>query len=260
MSCNPMQQTPGLDIIVGMSDIPTPQDATRLLVQLRRQQDISHRRIEGQGLSPEMAMFRLWQSQRLANTHADLLRSERYAPACRFFLDDIYAPKDFTQRNHDIVRIHDFMMRFLPASLLRVLTQAIEINALTEELDALLLEVMVDQLGVHDSITPQQYAEGYRICDNYASRAYQIQLLVQVGHGLDRLTRLPVIGWTLRLARGPAHRGGWYELQGFLERGYSAFRHMGGAGDFLHLVEHREMRILDQIFAGAADPFVVAEP
>ena len=240
-----------------MTDTPSPQDAARLLVQLRRQQDLSYRRVDGQDLPPETAMFRVWQSQRLAATHADLLRSERYASACRFFLDDIYAPKDFAQRNHDIIRVHDFMMRFLPASLLRVLTEAIELNAFTEELDRALLAALVEKFGVRDTLTAQQYAEGYRICNNYAERAYQIQLLVQVGHGLDRLTRLPIIGWTLRLARGPAHRGGWHELQGFLERGYSAFKHMGGADEFLRIVERREMLILDQIFAGAADPFTI---
>lgn len=239
------------------SDLPTPQDAARLLLQLRRRHDLSHRRVEGRGLSPQMAMFRAWQSQRLATTHADLLASPRYGPACRFFLTDIYAPRDFTQRNHDIIRMHEFMLRFLPASLLRTLTQAIELNALTEELDEKLLAVLVTHLGVTDTITPAQYAEGYRICNNYDERRYQIELLVEVGRGLDRLTRLPLVGLTLRLARGPALRGGWHEMQSFLERGFQAFKHMNGATEFLDIIRRREMAILDRIFAGAADPFAI---
>lgn len=238
------------------SDLPTPQDAARLLVQLRRRHDLSHRRVEGRGLSPPMAMFRAWQSQRLATTHADLLASPRYGPACRFFLTDIYAPRDFTQRNHDIIRMHEFMLRFLPASLLRTLTQAIELNALTEELDEKLLAVLLT-LGVTDTITPQQYAEGYRLCNNYHERRYQIELVIEVGRGLDRLTRWPLVGLTLHLARGPALRGGWHEMQSFLERGFQAFKHMDGAAEFLDIIRRREMAILDRLFAGAEDPFAV---
>lgn len=232
-------------------ETPSPHDAARLLVQLRRRQELSHRRVEGKGVSPQMVVFRAWQTQRLSTTHADLLQNPRYRPACQFFLDDIYAPKDFTQRNHDIVRMHDFMLRFLPARLIRTLTLAIELNALTETLDEALLAALVEQLGVQDTITTQQYAEGYRICDNYDDRKLQIDLIMEVGLGLDRLTHVPLIGWTLHMARGPALRGGWHEMQGFLERGFAAFKHMRGAQEFLSIVQRREMDILDRIFAGA---------
>lgn len=231
--------------------MPSPQDAARLLLQLRRRQEMSHRHIEGDSIAPQLALFRAWQSQRLATTHADLLQNPRYRPACLFFLEDIYAPKDFSQRNHDIVRMHDFMLRFLPARLIRTLTLAIELNTLTETLDEALLAVIVDKLGVKDSITQAHYAEGYRLCHNYDERKRQIDLIIEVGHGLDRLTRLPLVGWTLHMARGPAHRGGWQEMQGFLERGFTAFKHMHGAQEFLSLVQRREMDILDRIFAGA---------
>jgi len=61
---------------------------------------------------------------------------------------------------------------------------------------------------------------------------------------------------TLRLTRGPALRGGWDEMQGFLERGFSAFKQMGKkTGYFLDTLEQRELQILDQIFANADDPF-----
>ncbi|RME83598.1 MAG: hypothetical protein D6775_07705 [Caldilineae bacterium] len=238
---------------------PSSRDAARLLAALRHRRELSHRSVEEKGLSAEKAMLRAWQSQRLARTHADLLASPRYGPACRFFLEDIYAPKDFSQRNQDLIRMHEFMLRFLPAGVIHTLTDAIELNSLTEELDERLLSALVEQLGVRDNITPAQYAEAYRICDNYDDRLRQIEMIVQVGKGIDRLVRLPLVGWTLRLARGPARRGGWHQLQDFLERGFRAFKHMGGAGHFLQTIERREKQILDQIFAGAADPFRVDE-
>ena len=238
-----------------MTDLPNPKDAAELLIQLRKSEDARHRRIEGQGLSPQMAMLRSWQVSRLEQTYADLLHSKRYGPACQFFLDDIYAPKDVTQRNHDIIRIHDFMMRFLPASVLRTLTKAIELHTLTETLDEQLLQVLLEEVHVTDSLSAEQYAEGYRLCDNYDERKRQIEMIVEVGRGIERLVKLPFIGWTLRAARRPALRAGWDELQGFLQRGYSSFKRMGNADYFLDTIHNRELQILDQIYAGSPDPF-----
>lgn len=242
-----------------MSDILHPKDAAELLVQLRRRREFSHQPVAEAGLSPQLALLRAWQSRRLATTHADLLASPRYGKACRFFLDDVYAPKDFSQRNTDIVRMHDFLLRFLPPGVLRTLTQTIALNNLTETLDELLLDVLVNKLGMADQITPALYAEAYRLCDNYDDRKLQIDMIVEVGRGIERLVRIPFVGWTLRMARGPALRGGWDELQSFLERGYAAFKHMGKAQPFLQTIQRREMQILDQIYAGVENPFHIEE-
>ena len=39
--------------------------------------------------------------------------------------------------------------------------------------------MLVDQLGVTDSIAREQYAAGYRLCDNYDERVRQIDLITQ---------------------------------------------------------------------------------
>ncbi len=59
----------------------------------------------------------------------------------------------------------------------------------------------------------------------------------------------------LRLARRPAQIAGLHELQDFLERGFRAYRHMNGAGEFLDAVETRETRILERIYARDPKPF-----
>jgi hypothetical protein len=238
-----------------MTEALSPKDAARLVAALARHNELSHQRVEGGGLSPEMAMLRAWQAQRLARTYADFLADPRYELACRFFLDDIYAPKDFSQRNQDILRIHDFMSRFIPARALKTLTHAIELHNMTEELDEKLLDVLLNQVGVTDSISEEQYAEAYRLCDNYDDRVKQIEMIVEIGRDLEKLVRHRVIGWTLRAARGPAYRAGWRELQDFLERGFTAFRRMGKADKFLNAIHDREMKILDNIYAGKPHPF-----
>ncbi len=232
----------------------SPRDAARLVRALHKNDHLSHQRVGNGELPPEMALLRAWQARRLAHTYADFLAQPRYAPACRFFLDDIYAPRDFTQRNADIMRIHHFMMRFLPARALQTLTLAIELNALTESLDEKLLQALM-AAGMTDSISGEQYAAAYRRCHNYDERVRQIEMIVAVGRDLEKLVKRRTIGWTLKVARGPAHRAGWYELQDFLEHGYAAFKRMGQADKFLNAIQQREMQILDDIYLHHRNPF-----
>jgi hypothetical protein len=231
----------------------------RLLDYLRLTQVGRHEAVDGQGLEPALAVLRAWQSVRLAATHADLLAHPRFAPACRFFLSDVYAPRDFSQRDHDITRVYHSMRRILPPEIRRSLELVIELNIITNSLDRQLAGVLSGELGMADTLTAELYAEGFRRCNNYDERAQQIELIVTTGRAIDKLIHRPAVGLALRLARAPAYLGGWHELQDFLERGYAAFKHMGHADAFLQTIAGRERRILDQIYAAHPDPFTLAE-
>ncbi len=85
-----------------------------------------------------------------------------------------------------------------------------------------------------------------------------------VGGQLERVRRVPFIHTTLRLARGPAQRLGWFEMQDFLERGYLAWKSIREPATFLTNIQQREMAILDRIYgvAGGApesNPFLVSD-
>ncbi len=213
----------------------------------------------GAPLTPEMALLRRWQSQRLSRTYADLLADPRYAPACEFFLSDIYAPRDFSQRDHELESLYAFLRRFLPEAMLELAADTVAINRLTNRLDADLLCVLVEQLGVTESISPAQYAEAYRQayrrCANYPARLRQIEMLVRVIEEVAVGSRHPLVGPSLRLARLPAEKAGLAELHGYMLRGVQAFKPMGGGREFAEVVEAREKRILDRIYQGEEEPF-----
>jgi hypothetical protein len=87
---------------------------------------------------PEAADYPLlkqWQADRLARTYADLLASERYAPAAEFFLSDLYGPKDFRSRDEELARVVPVMVRVLPARALLTLLEAVKMDTLSESLD-----------------------------------------------------------------------------------------------------------------------------
>jgi hypothetical protein len=203
----------------------------------------------------QLDILRAWQARRLTTTYTDLLTKPRYTKACRFFLDDVYAAKDFRQRDEEIRHLYEIIHHFLPDILLKLVKTVIELNDLTNTLDEALWSAMYDELGVTDTITVESYAAGYRICDNYAERAHQIELIDQVGHMVDFTTKIPMISTTLKIVRGPVSRAGWHDLHSWIERGFFAFRHMHGAKEFLATIHNREMTFLKRIFASDPQPF-----
>lgn len=238
-----------------MSEIPTSSDAARLLTHLAQARPGHRVTVDAQELSRELMLLRSFQAQRLATTHADLLASPRYSPATHFFLQDVYAPRDFSQRDADLLRFYQGISKVLPEKAVSILADVVALSNLTNDLDDQLCRALIDEVGVTDSISPQQYAAGYRVCDNYDDRLHQIRMIDRIGLGIDRLVRIPFVGVTLRLAHAPAMMTGWADLQLFLERGFSAFKHMKGAAEFLETVDRRETTILDRIFAGNPEPF-----
>lgn len=244
-------------------ELPRLSDAAQLLLNLRASL-AHHELVEGKQLTPLVAYLSAWQSLRLSRTYADLLQDEDFRAACRFFLSDIYAPRDFSQRDHDGTRIYNFMNRFLPEPTLRPLALALQLNRMTQQLDLALAETMRTRLQIGVAFNTTDYEEAYRLCDNYDERVQQIDLIVEIGRHLARVRRLPFVTTTLRFARAPAHRLGWDEMQGFLERGFSAWKTLRHPEDFMRIIEQREKAILNRIYGrpGAAppeNPFLVTD-
>jgi len=206
-------------------------------------------------LDPNLALLRAWQAERLTITYADLLADKQYAPLCNFFLSDIYAPRDFSQRNQDAENLYAWLSRLFPPSMLELLSDTLTLNHLTDRLDRDLVNVLVESLGMTDIISAEMYAAGYRICDNYMERVKQIQMLVKILAEVSEGAHLPIVGLTLRLARIPAKRAGWSALYDFLARGYAACRSMQEPQFFLQTIKARETRILDRIYASDPNPF-----
>ena len=200
--------------------------------------------------------LRAWQATRFPRTYPDLLSSERYRPAAEFFLSDLYGPKDFSKRDTELERIVPALTRILPAAAVHTLATAIELDALSESLDAAMVSALRSAgLAADAQIGEAAYAAAYRACANRPEREAQIALTVEIGQALDALTRKPLIRSAIGLMKRPAHMAGMAELHEFLERGFSVFRHMKGAEEFLETIRDRETRIMLHLFDGRADPF-----
>lgn len=207
------------------------------------------------GIERELTLLRRWQAARLARTHADLLQNPRYRPAAEFFLDELYGDRDFRQREQELARVVPLMIRILPAPVLQTAALALELNALSHELDVRLTQLLVTEFGGGDSLDEAVYVAAYRRCGATEQRRYQLDLVERLGRDLQRIVPKRFIHTALKLARRPAQRAGVGELHRFLERGCCAFQHLGAeAGDFVTTIIARERRIMDQISAGQSQP------
>lgn len=194
--------------------------------------------------------LKAWQARRLEATYADIASQPRYEAATRFFLDDLYGPKDFSRRDEAMMRIVPVMSRLLPDSAIETAALAVQLEALSEDLDHRLAEALPP-----GPIDDEGYAAAYRATSRRAERRLQIDLVDAVGRRLDALVHKPLVHRTLKLMRQPARLAGMQDLQDFLERGFEAFRGMDGADGFLALVRERETAILNRLFSGKPDPF-----
>jgi hypothetical protein len=185
-----------------------------------------------------------YQSDRLQRTYADLLATPRYRLAARFFLEDLYGEKDFEQRDREALRIVPKLAMMLPERAVETMALAVELDELSERLDARLAAEVV--LPLDDA----SYMQAYQRAGTREERERQIAMIDSIGRSLDRLARLPLISGMLHLMRGPAEAAGLQHLQQFLVRGFDSFRAMRGAGEFLDIVRERETALMRKMFDG----------
>jgi len=86
-------------------------------------------------------------------------------------------------------------------------------------------------------------------------RRAQIDLIASIGGALDAAVHAPALWRLLQLSRLPAKLAGLGALQSFLERGFGAFRVLGGADDFVGSIVAQEIEVSRRLFASEPDPF-----
>ena len=197
---------------------------------------------EKAGLIDTIKAVQTWQCQRLLITHQDMYQQKRFKPAVAFFINELYGPNDFSQRDQDIARLVPKMSRILPDKALQSLASALHLNKLSFELDYDIAKHIEGQ-----PITRDSYAKAYVDCDNLAARRQQIDFTYMLGKNLADVVKMKGIKTLLFISRKPAKMAGVLALHEFLERGYKAFKHLGNVNDFIPPIINTEQDIMRQL-------------
>jgi hypothetical protein len=202
---------------------------------------------ERRRLSPELharvQAVKDYQQRRFAATYDDLLTNPRYRPAARFFLDELYGPADFSQRDAQFARVVPALVRLFPEEIVATVATLTTLHALSESLDSQMAEQLTST-----EMNAASYTAAWQATGRPADRQSQIDLMLSVGSSLDKLTRKPLVRASLLMMRGPARAAGLGELQTLLETGFEAFRSMKGAAEFLSIVRQRETDLCAALF------------
>lgn len=201
-------------------------------------------------------LFRLqsWQAQRMRKTHQDLLANDKYHVATEFFLEDIYGGIDLSDLANEAERALNAALRILPEKVMVTATHALELNALTAELDEHLAHFLFHEMG-ESEISMEAYTEAFRLSASLQVRQRQVELAKQLAVGLDRYVRSRMIYATFKLVKKPAHRAGIANLYEFMGKGFAAMRPMGSASEVIHRIVDKEAELIAAIFAGEPSPY-----
>lgn len=186
-----------------------------------------------------------FQQRRFKLTYQDLLASPRFGAAARFFLDDLYGPQDFRQRDQQFARIVPRIESVFPAVLNQTVLDLARLHALSERLDSDMARCIADERVDADS-----YLSAWLCVGRSQDRERQLELVMAIGHSLEQLTRHAWLVVGLKMMRGPARAAGLMDLQRFLEEGFSSFRSMDRAAEFLAIIDERERKVMNALFAG----------
>lgn len=223
-------------------------DASIILANLKRVEHERERRQAQPLLGARVKAIKAFQHQRFERCYADLLANERYRRAAEFFLNDLYGPHDFTDRDAQFARVVPALVRMFPASVVHTVRSLSELHALSESLDSMMAEAL--DTGLVDA---DLYRQAWRSVGRRDDRSRQIALMHEIGLALERFTHNAFLRHTLRMMRAPARASGLSALQVFLENGFDAFRSMKGAREFLEVIRRREADLAEALFA-APDP------
>ncbi|MEY2952888.1 MAG: hypothetical protein RLZZ401_975 [Pseudomonadota bacterium] len=190
------------------------------------------------------------QARRFAGSYADLLAAGPFAPAARFFMTELYSPRDYRERDAQFARIAGAIDRLFPARVGAVCLGLAQLHALTEQLDCAMGEAwQLTDAGDHNAT---RYLHAWRTVGRLQDRFNQLDTVLGIGRELAQLTQTRGLRTLLRLMRQPASAAGLSALQTFLEAGFDTCAARasapGGAAAFLNLIAQREQALLDTLF------------
>lgn len=235
-----------------MPTVPSPtdtiRDALQSVAKLRQQ------RADDAALAQAVSCIKALQNGRFNGTYADAMLDPAYSAAARFFLEELYADRDFAERDAQFSRIAGTLQKLFPASVVSTASALAELHALTETLDQSMARQYAALTRCTHTVTSKAsyYLQAWRTVQQEPARHRQLQTVLSIGHDLARLTRTPGLRTLLKMMRKPAQAAGMGSLQQFLECGFDTFaqlsRQPGGAPQFLALIAERETAWINTLF------------
>ncbi len=191
--------------------------------------------------------FVAWQLDYMLPFYENLRESPDYATAVDFVISDL-SGIGISQRDHDIARIVPIMCKMLPDKALRTVAAAMKLNAGILAINLSICRELYKDKPADADISEAAYLAACREASSLDECLEFVHLTHDVGHSLDHVIRIPMIGLTLKTMRMPARFAGFGALQQFLEKGYKTFNALEDVDQFLDDITLRMTEVFTMIF------------
>ncbi len=191
--------------------------------------------------------FANWQLQYLLPYFDDLHSQPGYAEALDFTMSDL-AGIGISGRDDDLERAAPAITRMLPLRALATIAAAAKMNARVLEVNLSICRCMMIAGELPERIEERRYYSACREASSLDECVELVHLITDLGRTLSALIDMPVLGFTLRAMRAPAHAAGFGALQEFLETGYGTFRKIPNIQYFLEVIETRMIHVFETIY------------
>ncbi len=223
-------------------------------IQTDKMQDDKKQTKKGQGSNLNNDLFKslkrtlqIFQSSRLNSTYEDIKQDSEYALIGDFFFNKLYAPEDFTFRDTSIKKLHAALDGKIYKGMVTGVTKVIELHELSDRLDDLMAEKMVEY-GIDENMTMEQYQQIYKSLDNYDQRIYQINLGAEVTRIFHKLSRKWIVGISLKTVKTAAVVFNIKPVIDFVYEGYTSFKKIKNIDYFIDTVLEREISWHNEIW------------
>lgn len=216
--------------------------ANKILENLNKATRIRKEYVKDAALNAVKNELKTYQVERLKFTHEDCLKNPDTKEATQFFLTEIYSDKDLTKRDADLGKVVPMMCKLFPKELLLILSDAVELDALTEELDMTMCKNLAKDFSGDD------YQRVYREKTNIEARKLQIELTKSLGNSLIEIVKFPLIGGLLGKMGLPAKMMGLTDMHKLLNNGFNIFKNTKNVSLFLDTLIQKEYDVLKEIY------------
>jgi hypothetical protein len=199
------------------------------------------------GLLQRYERFVAWQLDYLLPFYEDLRGVPNYAAAVDFVVSDLTGI-GISRRDHDIARVVPVMSRMLPERVLSTMASAMQLNARVLGINVAICRELYEERSAHADISEADYCIACRSAAELHECLELVQLTREIGHSLEHVVHIPMIGITLRAMRTPARVAGFGALQEFLEQGFTTFVALDNVDRFLDDITQRMTEVFTHIF------------
>ncbi|MEO1580327.1 MAG: hypothetical protein AAFR91_00680 [Pseudomonadota bacterium] len=186
----------------------------------------------------------------------DLRSRPGYSEAIDYIISDMVGPT-IAARDAELAKVVPMMSRILPSGALEALATALELNATILRINLDIEALLRDGIVGGAAISEREYCAASREAATLDDCLRLIAMTRRAGESLERIVRIPMIGSTLRMMRGPARLVGVTDLHEFLVRGYTIFRAIDDVHEFLDTVEARMTAVFTRVFEAPLDTLAV---